>query len=267
MCCLLVGGGWGPGVAAAWSEFGLAAEAPAESSGLEIQEPFFEFLIGMIEADSLGEWTGDELRSHAQTLQRESRFPLAELVSLSRVRPDSMRSARYPGLDVSAVWRLVLAADQDRAMPYSIMGYHPGSLRIARELVLSELAPGDLTLDLEDDNDPHRVVVTGVSVFALERGHVLLDADGWLDALLGSGLDDAWILGFVIGRQEGRLLGLGVSLGREGRHIYGEFDFGNDRVLAHGRPLASALSRLSRNWLNTADGNLPTPWLESVEKE
>ena len=109
--------------------------------------------------------------------------------------------------------------------------------------------------------------ITGVSVFALERGHVLLDADGWLDALLGAGLDDAWILGFVIGRQEGRLLGLGVSLGRKGRHIYGEFDFANDRVLAHGRPLASGLSRLSRKWLNNADGNLPTPWLEPVEKE
>jgi hypothetical protein len=91
---------------------------------------------------------------------------------------------------------------------------------------------------------------------------VLLDADGLLDALLGKALDDAWIVGFVLGREEGRLIGLGVSLGREGRHIYGEFDFTRDKVLPNGRPLASALSRASRRWLDPDTGHLPEPWAE-----
>ena len=130
-------------------------------------------------------------------------------------------------------------------MPYSILGYHPGSLRVARVLELAELAPLAFSLELPADDDAVRhVQVDSCRVFALEGGHVLLDADGWLDALLGAGLDDSWTLGFVTARTEGELVGLAVSLGRDGRRIYGEFDFRADKVLAHGRPLANALSRI-----------------------
>ena len=33
---------------------------------------------------------------------------------------------------VKAVWTLTLTGAQDNPMPYSILGYHPGSLRIGR---------------------------------------------------------------------------------------------------------------------------------------
>ena len=148
-------------------------------------------------------------------------------------------------------------------MPYSILGYHPGSLRIGGVLVLSELGPMDLVITYEEDGERVRQLMTEVRVFPLEQGHVVLDADGFLDALLGASLDDAWTLGFVIGREEGKLIGLGVSLGRKGRHIFGEFDFFEDKVLVHGRPPMSALSRASRRWLNVESGNLPEPWIEN----
>ena len=247
----------------AWSEFGEPEEKPApETGGPEIREPFFAFLLGMVEADSLGHWTGAELRAAAEAAGRPSRFPLDQVVSLSRSRPDSVGATRYTGARVQAIWRIVLAEDQDRPMPYSIMGYHPGSLLIGGELLLAELAAVDLDLAWGSGEDPQAETVTEVRVFALEMGHVVLDADGWLDALLGASLDDSWTLGFVTGREQGRLLGLGVSLGRKGRHIYGEFDFANDEVLTHGRDLVSALSRASRSWLSTESGNLPVPWSE-----
>jgi len=261
--CFLMCLGVRPSAAQAWSEFGLTESAvQPPTDGPEIQEPFFEFLVSMVNTDSLGEWSGEQLREHAAGLDRKSRFPLTELVLLSRKRPDTAVVARYPAGVVTAVWRIVLSGPLDRAMPYSILGYHPGSLRVARELVLSELFLGDVDLPLPQDGHTVHRTVTGTHVLVLEQGFVVLDADGWLDAILGAGLDDAWTLGFVIGREDGRLLGLGVSVGRKGRHIYGEFDFANDQVLAHGRPLASALSRLSRRWLNPADGNLPPPWVE-----
>jgi hypothetical protein len=251
------------GAAGAWSEFGFE-ETPLEASagGGKIREPFFDFLLGLVQADSLGEWSGAQVREHARQRRRTSKFPLHELVSLSRSRPDSVRARRYHGAEVHAVWRINLSAAQDRPMPYSILGYHPGSLRIARQLVLSELAATNLNLHFTADDRTQSQLLTAVRVFALEQGHVLLDADGWLDALLGAGLDDAWILGFVTGWQDDNLLGVGVSLGRKGRRIYGEFDFANDEVLAHGRPLIAALSRASRAWLNATDGNLPEPWAE-----
>ncbi|MEN8007952.1 MAG: hypothetical protein ABFS42_13115 [Candidatus Krumholzibacteriota bacterium] len=246
----------------AWSEFG-AEEKAAEPTGPEIREPFFEFLLGMAESDSLGAWTGQQLRAHAAALGRESRFPLEEVVSLARSRPDSMGERKYMGTRVRAVWTLVLKGSQDRPMPYSILGYHPGSLRIGGVLVLSELAPSDIDVAFMKDDERITRRMTEVRIFPLEKGYVLLDADGFLDAILGSALDDAWTLGFVIGREKGKLIGLGVSLGREGRRIYGEFDFTQDKVMVHGRRPMSALSRASRRWLNVEDGNLPEPWIEN----
>lgn len=250
-----------PTPAAAWSEFGLPAKPPAgPTGGLAIQEPFFDFLLEIVEADSLGRWTGEQVRAHARRLGRPSRFPLSDLVSVSRGRPDSLQAIRYTGARVHAVWHLVLTAAQDRPMPYSILGYHPGSLRIAREIVLSELAAADFRLNYRAGGATVQQMVTGTRIFAVEQGYVLMDADGWLDALLGVALDDAWILGFVTGYHDGQRLGLGVSIGRKGRRIFGEFDFAKDEVLVHGRPLAKALSRTSRTWLNGDSGNLPEPW-------
>lgn len=118
----------------------------------------------------------------------------------------------------------------------------------------------DLTLEFVEDGNFRRQKVLDVRIFALEKGHIVLDADGLLDALLGSALDDSWTLGFVVGRDEGRLIALGVSLGRKEQRIYGEFDLAADKVLTHGRPLVSALSLATRTWLNVDDGNLPPAW-------
>ncbi len=249
--------------AGAWSEFGRAEDLPeGPTGGQAIQEPFFDFLLGIVEGDSLGDWTGAHVRTHARRLARPSRFPLSDLVSISRSRPDSLQAVRYVGARVHAVWHLVLTAAQDRPMPYSILGYHPGSLRIAQEIVLSELAAADLRLNFRTGEVTVQQLVTGARIFAVEQGYVLMDADGWLDVLLGVGLDDAWILGFVTGYHDGQRLGLGVSIGSKGRRIFGEFDFAKDEVLVHGRPLAKALSRTSRLWLNGDAGNLPEPWRE-----
>jgi hypothetical protein len=257
-------GGWAVS-ARAWSEFGTSdkkGDDAAVREGPEIREPFFEFMLGMAEVDSLGSWQGAELRAHTLATGRESRFPLDEVVSLERSRPAAAAVRKYPGATVRAVWTLTLTEDQDRAMPYSILGYHPGSLRVAGRLVFSELAPSDVAISYVEDDVQVTRHLTEVRIFPLEEGHVVLDADGWLDALLGSGLDDAWTLGFVVGREEGRLVGLGVSLGRKGRKIYGEFDFNRDKVEAHGRPVMAGLSRASRRWLNVEDGNLPPAWDE-----
>lgn len=249
----------------AWSEFGSQekqVDIAGQAEGPEIREPFFEFLLGMAVNDSLGIWTGDELRAFAGSADRESRFPLDAVVSLQRERPDFAAAHKYRGAIVRAVWTVEMEEAQDRPMPYSILGYHPGSLRVGRVMVLSEMAPTVVDISYMEDKKEVTCQLTDVRIFPLERGHVVLDADGFLDALLGSGLDDAWTLGFVVGREEGKLFGLGVSLGRKGRNIFGEFDFTEDKVLVHGRPPMAGLSRASRRWLNTDDGNLPEPWVE-----
>lgn len=255
VCCLA----W---PAAGWNEFGIEEESEPEVDGDVIREPFFEFLMTVVEADSFGSWTGEDLARYLAESGRPSKFPLEQLVSVDRVSPSPETLADFAYSDVKAEWRLVLTGDLDRPMPYSILGYHPGSLRIGGDLTLVELEPQTVSLRLGDgDGGYRRKTIHDYRVFALTQGYLLLDADGWLDALLGAGLDDAWLVGFVTAREEGRRVGLGVSVGKKGRRIYGEFDFARDRILPNGRQEAAAMSRVSRAWLNPESGRLPEPWV------
>lgn len=250
-----------PAAAGAWDEFARRPAAVAAVTD-SIAEPFFAFVIGRAEADSLGAWSGSDLAAYAAALGRTSRLPVERLVSLERRRPAPGTEGRHAGARVLAEWVITFDAPLGFPLPYSILGYHPGSLRLSRTLRLAELAPVDLTVSWTHKRRQERRPLAAVRVFACEGGFLLLDADGLVDRLLGDLLDDSWTVGFVTARDGGARLGLGLMLGRDGRPIYGEFDFARDRIEAHGRPLAGALASVARRWLDPAAGLLPRPWVE-----
>lgn len=247
--------------AAGWNEFGLR-EAAAPAAGDTIVEPFFAFVLERSEADVLGRWTGRDVAAFAAARGRPSRLPVERLRSLERRRPAAGTEERHAGARVLAEWVVVFDGPLGFPLPYSILGYHPGSLRLARSLLLAELEPVDLTVRWREKRQQQSVALGGVRVFACEGGYLLLDADAVVDRLLGDLLDDSWTVGFVTARHGADRVGLGLMLGRDGRAIYGEFDFARDRIEAHGRPLAGALAAAARRWLDPAGGRLPTPWVE-----
>lgn len=258
MLCVSVTG-WSMAGAQTWSEFGVEKAKPPIDKD-RIAEPVFAFLVNLAEGDSLGVWSGQDVSRYAAAAGESSRFPLQDLVSIRRTRPSPEEIARRPGVKVMAHWDLDLTADLDRPMPYDILGYHPGSLLVSRHLELVELFLGSKKLSASDGKLSYIVSIQDIRVFALTAGHMVLDADGLIDALLGSALDDSWTVGLVLAKENGHNLGLGVSLGRGGRKIYGEFDFAQDKVQAHGRPEMSALSGYCRRWLNPEKGLVPPPW-------
>jgi hypothetical protein len=258
----LVGLASAPAVAAAaWNEFGLRT-TPAPAVGDTIVEPFFALVVGMAEADSLGTWDAADVAALAAARGRPSRLPVDRLVSIERRRPAPGTEGRHAGARVLAEWIVAFDGPLGFPLPYSILGYHPGSLRLSRTLHLAELAPVDLTLRWREKRRQQEKALGGVRVFACEKGYLLLDADGVVDRLLGDLLDDSWTVGFVTARDGAARVGLGLMQGRDGRPIYGEFDFARDRVEAHGRPLAGALASAARRWLDPAGGLLPEPWVE-----
>ncbi|MBK8165525.1 MAG: hypothetical protein IPK64_06085 [bacterium] len=245
----------------AWNEFGLRASA-VPAAGDTIVEPFFAFVLGCAEADSLGTWDGVDVAAFAIARGRPSRLPVDLLVSVQRRRPAPGTEGRYAGARVLAEWVIAFDRPLGFPLPYSILGYHPGSLRLSRTLQLAELAAVDLTLRWREKRRQQERPLDSVRVFACEKGYLLLDADGVVDRLLGDLLDDSWTVGFVTARDGAARLGLGLMLGRDGRPIYGEFDFARDRIEAHGRPLAGALASAARRWLDPTGGLLPEPWVE-----
>ncbi len=211
----------------------------------EIREPFFSLVMNWAAEDSLGTWSAADVTAYAKALGRESKLPVDKLVSFSRQHPTEAQRANWPNVEIRAIWNVDLGQNQAPPMPYSILGYHPGTLRISGILQLAEIQISEMDLVVDGINTR----VTEVQMFRLQKGTMVLDVDGWLDILLGSKLDDAAVVAFVAGRENGSRVSLAVSLGKKGRNIYGEFDLNKDKALANGRPFMTSFSAVSREIL------------------
>jgi len=227
----------------------------------QVQEPVFAWVFSLVEADSCGTWGASDLLAFSERWGRPSDFPLERLVSFRReVLPDSARSERA-GLVCDRLVTITLDVPRlDMPMPYSILGYHPGTLSFGSPVVVREWRVGERDVTVREGGDTRRATVHGLVVFEIVTGWTVLDVDGWLDTLLGRKLDDAATAGFAAARGEGRILGVGNSVGREGRFIFGELDFREGTVAPHGRPLARALAALVRRWSDPPAADRTVVW-------
>jgi hypothetical protein len=226
----------------------------------EMREPFFRFALGLIATDSLGVWTRTDLDRYIAASGEPTRLPLARMVNVERRVAVGAERERRAGSVVERVWRIELTEAFTVPMPYSILGYHPGSLLFSHEVILSEWHLGSPDLAFTIDGRERLFTTAGLITVRIDAGYLVLDADGWLDALLGKALDDAWTVGFAFGRLNGRLVGVGISVNRSGRKIYGEIDFAKDEVMAHGRPPARALNYYCRPWTAPPQGQPDRAW-------
>jgi hypothetical protein len=237
---------------------GLAATGVIHPA--EVRDPFFRFVFGSISVDSLGVWSRADLERAIAATGQTTRLPLDRVVSVERRAAVGAERERRAGAEVVRIWRIVLTNAFKLPMPYSILGYHPGSLMFSQTVVLSEWHLGDPLLEVTIDGRERSFSCAGLVALRVDEGYLVLDADGWLDALLGKNLDDSWTTGFGVGRVNGRLIGVGISLNRDGRKIYGELDFTKDEVMPHGRPPARALSRYCRTWTTPPAGRPERAW-------
>ncbi len=218
----------------------------------QVRDPLFAMVFLLTEADSLGTWTAADVEAFAGRWGGRSDFPVAEhLESLTReaLPPDQVRERR--GLRCDRRWLVRLSpARLEMPMPYSILGYHPGSLSFQTPIELHEWRLGHVSLQVPDgDGGQVRRPASGVTIWQITGGWIILDVDAWVDRLLGKAADDAAMAGFTAARVGGDLVGVGNSTGRDGRRLLGELDFRSGEVATHGRPVAKGLSWLARRWL------------------
>jgi len=248
----------------------MSAPAAAEPYGLttgpdylraQVQEPVFAYVFAMVEADSLGIWSRADLETFATGWVRPSDFPLEHLASMRReVVPEAERISRRGAVCDRVITIELTEARLDMPMPYSILGYHPGTLSFGSPLVIREWRLGEKELHVRADDETRRTPIRGFTVFQVVSGWAVLDVDAWLDNLLGKNLDDSATLCFATGRTEGRILGVGINVGRDGRFIYGELDFRRNTVVTHGRPLARAAAGAARPFGTPDSGDRNDIW-------
>ncbi|MEZ4387281.1 MAG: hypothetical protein R3D98_06820 [Candidatus Krumholzibacteriia bacterium] len=230
--------------------FGPGLAPDPEALRREVRDPLFGFVFTMVEHDSLGSWTAGDLADFAATWGEESVFPLAEhLVSLTREPLPAGGVLRESGAACRRRWVIHLRPERlEIPMPYSILGYHPGKLSFAGPLVLHEWPLGARSVQVSVEGATRRFLATGLTVFQMSGGWILLDVDAWLDALLGDAADDALMQGFAVAWVDGELVGISNSADRRGRRILGELDFRTGEVAPNGRPLARGLAADARAW-------------------
>lgn len=227
----------------------------------QVKEPVFAWAFALVEADSLGRWDADDLRAFSDGWTNPSDFPLERLASFRReALPDSARIEREGLVCTRRVVIEFTTARLDMPMPYSVLGYHPGTLSFGGPIVVREWRVGEREVAVRGEDGIRRTAVHGLVVFEIVSDWLILDVDDWLDKLLGNKLDDAANVGFAAARGDGRLLGLGNSIGRDGHFIFGEMDFREGTIAPHGRPLAKALIGLVRRWSDPAPDQRTAVW-------
>jgi hypothetical protein len=145
-------------------------------------------------------------------------------------------------------------------MPYSILGYHPGSLIVSQEILFSEWYLGNPNLHVASEGEVSVYPTQGLKTLRLDSGWIILDVDGWLDKLLGGRVDDAWTEGFAVGRVDGELYGISLGVNPKGKQLYGDFDFRNDRIYSEKRPISRSLHFYARPWVKPPDGEPSYAW-------
>ncbi|HET9233976.1 MAG TPA: hypothetical protein VFP10_07550, partial [Candidatus Eisenbacteria bacterium] len=189
------------GSTSANSPCGMPAQLPLAN---QVKDPVWALLIGVSESNLCGVLTRARLELEVKKSGRSTRIPMPYLHALRR-----MPSAAGSRADVS----LMFTEDLNLPVPYEILGYHPGRMRMTGDLRFKEWKLGRVEVP-NPEGSP--TVLEDVRVWGLDKGRVQMDVDGWLDAMLGPKLDDMDLEGFALCRYNGERMGFALGFGPKG---------------------------------------------------
>ena len=189
--------------------------------------------------------TEERLADELKSKHAKSRLPYRSLRELTRLPV-------RPGL--TATVAVSFRGKLDLPIPYSILGYHPGSFTASEHCLFREWIFPSVILNHTERKDgkivEKQIELKDVHLFGLSQGAVKIDIDGWLDKLMGDGLDDTDVTCLMLCRYQEQWLGfaMGYSNDKEGRS--GAFAFKKDEILF---PTPSELKTVGREMRRRAE--------------
>ncbi len=151
-----------------------------------VKDPVLAYLIALLEADLCDTLTGSDIRAASVKPGRSTLIPLHLLDAVGR----------GPSLgDTGRVVTLWLTKPGKVPAPYSLLGYHPGSVCLPKRVVLREWRLGMIVL-----SDPRRGSFTlrDCYVWAVIEGRVWIDIDAFVDKFLGRAVDDVTVTSLAL---------------------------------------------------------------------
>ena len=186
-----------------------------------VRDPVFAALIGYVYADSQGAVTGDDLARTVSASGRKTRLPFKRVDRIERKRAE-----RPEVHEITCDF----VRDVKERIPYSILGYHPGSVRATQRTVWREWALGTMMVSHVEEKRPVTIRLEDVRLWALTGGEFEIDVDGLIDRLLGGRIDDTRVTGLVVFRDEGKLHGIAFGYNRDGAGQSGVLSFPDDAI-------------------------------------
>jgi len=214
----------------------------------EVKDRFFSYLIGLIRVDTCGVLDSAHLQSVLEDFRGKTSIPFERIRDIRR----ECSSDSGPR-EVS----IAFGEELKTPVPYSILGYHPGSVQASTTVRFLEWDIPEKTLRWSR-NEP--IELTDVYVFGICEGWTVVDIDAWLDKLLGGLLDDTRIITLVLFKYNGDWHGLAAGYGPSGEGRSGIFNFSENQILFPTPPALRMLGPYFRNFVTRVNGvDVPLP--------
>jgi hypothetical protein len=204
-----------------------------------VRNPVLGVLISLVDQDLSGRVSQSRLERAARE-GGDEKIPWQYLLW---VRREPSYSLRHPVITVR------LLAESRLPVPYSVLGYHPGSVLAPRLLVLDEWRQGDWTHRYWEAEELRTIALQDLTLFGRRSGALEIDVDGWLDWLMGAKLDDIEITGMALFTHEGRRYAMAFGYNPEGQGRTGVLDLMADELLFPPPPEYRVLGRTLRAWV------------------
>ena len=211
-------------------------QAPLSRPGREIslsqvRDTFFAYVLGIVFTGTEVDIDNAGMRSILKEFQTKLKFPF-DLVG---------RVVQHGELDTDQrTISLVFADPVAIPIPYSFLGYHPGTLRSTQELDFRVTRSSYI-----DPRDPS--LYTPVYNLALADGSVVIDIDDWLVYLLSNVVDKLEVRHIVFFSYQGEWIGLVEGRGRVFNRTMREyFSFTSNRIIY---PVPDRLDAMGQGFL------------------
>lgn len=224
-----------------------------------VEQPVFGFLIDQLDDGYVGVITSDHLKAVIEAHPKKSRFSHTIFSELRRApQPKSERAFSL----------IVMPGPSQVSVPYSFLGYHPGTIEVSENVLMEEWHLGEYKLRDAWNVDQNTYELSDVTLWGILDGILFLDVDGWLDKMLGGKLDDTRLVGGVLFTYEGVRYALAMGYNDNGQGQYGALDLKRDRAHVSS---PNALKVVSRNMRVIVISNLRNrgiqPWWDELRKD
>ncbi len=182
----------------------------------EVKDTFFAYFLGIIANEAAVDMNNEQMRDVLVEFKTTLDVPF-DLISRVTQLPDPESGLQVIGLELTQAATI--------PVPFALLFYHPGSIRLSRYV--------SFDVHRLPWTDPVKGGPPGTAFdLVLSHGTIFVDIDDWLEALFRDHLEDTWLQRVVFFKWNGDWIAMLFGIGRYSGHARrAYFDLTTNRIL------------------------------------